>query len=81
MTPAGAASPLLDLDPLPAGAVVHDLVYRPRETRLLRAARERGLQTADGGIMLVAQAAEAFSRWTGLPPPVAVMRDAFDQAT
>ncbi len=81
MYPAGDASPVPDLGRLPQGAVVHDLVYRPLETRLLHAARVRGLRTVDGGIMLVTQAAEAFSRWTGLPPPRAVMRDAFDQAT
>ncbi|MBM3270881.1 MAG: shikimate dehydrogenase [Candidatus Sericytochromatia bacterium] len=81
MHPAVAASPAPDLAALPAGAIVHDIVYRPRETLLLAAARARGLRTVEGGTMLVAQAAEAFERWTGFPAPVAEMRAAFEQAT
>ena len=38
---------------------VADVVYRPLETELLRAARERGCRTLDGGGMAVFQAAEA----------------------
>ena len=43
-----------------------DLVYVPAETPLLRAARERGLKAANGSEMLIAQAAAAFERWTGV---------------
>jgi len=50
----------LDLSPLPAGATVYDIVYAPLETGLLKAARERGLQTIDGLEMLIGQAALAF---------------------
>ncbi|WP_076068965.1 shikimate dehydrogenase [Sphingomonas montana] len=50
----------LDLTPLPAGAIVYDIVYAPLETPLLAAARARGLTTIDGLTMLIGQAALAF---------------------
>lgn len=79
MAPATDAAPLDAgaLSRLPAHAVVHDLVYRPLETRLLAMARARNLRTVDGGVMLVAQAAAAFAAWTGLEPPQTLMRGVF----
>jgi shikimate dehydrogenase len=68
-----------DLSPLPPTAVVLDLVVR-RETRLLHAARARGLVAATGAAMLLHQGAAAFERWTGRPAPVEVMRRALDAA-
>jgi shikimate dehydrogenase len=59
---------------------VVDLVYRPLETALLRAAAERGARPVDGLGMLVHQAARQFRRWTALDPPVEVMFDAARQA-
>jgi shikimate dehydrogenase len=44
---------------------VADVVYRPLETELLRAARGAGCRTLDGGRMAVFQAAEAFELFTG----------------
>lgn len=61
---------------LPAHAVVTDLVYKPRYTRVLVAAESRGLRTVDGLGMLLHQGALAFERWTGLPAPLDVMRAA-----
>lgn len=51
---------VLDLAPLPASALVYDIVYAPLETKLLGAARARGLATVDGLEMLIGQAALAF---------------------
>jgi shikimate dehydrogenase len=64
------------VDALPAGATVFDLVYVPPETPLLRAARLRGLRAANGSEMLIAQAAAAFERWTGVGGMADVMRRA-----
>jgi shikimate dehydrogenase len=64
------------VDELPDAATVFDLVYVPPETPLLRAARERGLRTANGAEMLIAQAAIAFERWTGVGGMADVMRAA-----
>lgn len=60
----------IDLSPLPAEAVVADLVYAPLDTELLVAARERGLATADGLGMLLHQAVRGFSLWFGVRPEV-----------
>jgi shikimate dehydrogenase len=66
----------IDVDRLPASATVFDLVYVPAETPLVRAARERGLRAANGSEMLIAQAAIAFERWTGIGGMADVMRSA-----
>jgi shikimate dehydrogenase len=60
----------IDLAPLPARAVVADLVYVPLETSLLAAARARGHATADGLGMLLHQAVRGFSLWFGVKPTV-----------
>jgi 3-dehydroquinate dehydratase/shikimate dehydrogenase len=57
-------------------AVVFDMVYEPRETPLLRAARSAGCRTIDGVEMLVAQAVGQFESWTGKEAPVAAMTEA-----
>jgi shikimate dehydrogenase len=57
-------------------ATVFDLVYVPAETPLVAAARARGLRAANGSEMLIAQAAIAFERWTGLSGMADVMRQA-----
>jgi shikimate dehydrogenase len=57
------------LSALPERAVVFDMVYAPLETDLLRRARERGLRTVDGLVMLIGQAAEAFREFFGASPP------------
>ena len=65
-----------DVSLLRPDATVFDVVYVPAETPLLAAARARGLNAANGSEMLIAQAAIAFERWTGLGGMADVMRDA-----
>ena len=60
----------LDIGLLPSNAIVADLVYVPLETALLKAARERGLKTADGLGMLLHQAVRGFELWFGQRPQV-----------
>ena len=69
MSPHPDASPWPAELPFPRGAAVYDLVYNPRETRLVAAARAAGLPAANGLGMLVEQAAIAFELWTGHPAP------------
>lgn len=64
---------------LPATAAVVSLIYH-RETKLVAAARARGLQAFGGGGMLVHQAARALQLWTGHNPSIAAMRAALDRA-
>jgi shikimate dehydrogenase len=64
--------PALDVDVnlLSSRAIVADLVYVPLETALLKAARARGLRTADGLGMLLHQAVRGFELWFGQRPEV-----------
>jgi shikimate dehydrogenase len=66
--------PELPLAGLGPGQVVVDLVYRPGGTPWLAAAAARGARTVDGLGMLLHQGAAAFGRWTGVEPPLDVMR-------
>jgi shikimate dehydrogenase len=66
----------IPVEVLRADATVFDLVYVPAETPLVAAARERGLRAANGSEMLIAQAAIAFERWTGVGGMADVMRQA-----
>ncbi len=60
------------------GQLVVDIVYQPRVTPLLAAAREKGSTTMNGVPMLVHQAALAFHRWTGQEPPLNAMTQAVE---
>jgi shikimate dehydrogenase len=59
-----------------AGQSVVDLAYGPGETALVAAARAAGCQVVDGFEALVRQGAASFRLWTGLEPPLDVMRAA-----
>ena len=80
-TPVGTW-PAVEASPLPEGLTlspdltVFDLVYNPLETRLLQQARLSGAQTINGLGMLVYQGAAALRLWTGIAPPLEVMRQA-----
>lgn len=60
----------LTLDKLPRSAVVSDIVYIPRETPLLEAARLRGNPIVNGLGMLLHQARPAWQSWFGITPDV-----------
>ena len=53
---------------------VMDIVYNPRETRLLREAKEAGCRTIPGLEMFLNQAVAQFELWTTYPAPADVMR-------
>ena len=55
---------------------VVDLVYRTSLTPLLVAARAQGVRTVNGLEILLAQGALSFELWTGVQPPLDVMRRA-----
>jgi shikimate dehydrogenase len=61
-----------------AGQTVVELAYSPdgADTALVAAARAAGCAVVDGPEALVRQGARSFELWTGLPAPVAVMREA-----
>jgi shikimate dehydrogenase len=68
MTPNTEESPLPDDITLPTGIMIYDLVYNPRETKLVKDARAQGAQATTGLGMLIEQAALAFELWTGMKP-------------
>jgi shikimate dehydrogenase len=77
------ATPVRDrllVEPRPGQTVV-DLAYGDGETALVAAAREAGCTVVDGREALVRQGAASFRLWTGLEPPVDVMRRAVGSAT
>ncbi|HEY6228919.1 MAG TPA: shikimate dehydrogenase [Verrucomicrobiae bacterium] len=57
-------------------AAVYDMIYRPAETPLLKAARAAGCRAANGLGMLLYQGASALEIWSGKPAPIEVMRQA-----
>ncbi len=76
MTPHTDASPWPDDLPFRPDQLVYDLVYNPRQTRLMRQAQAAGARAHNGLGMLVRQGARAWELWTGRPAPVAVMWEA-----
>ncbi|MGA2030021.1 MAG: shikimate dehydrogenase [Verrucomicrobiota bacterium] len=58
---------------------VYDMIYRPAETALLKAAKKSGCETANGLGMLLHQGAKAFEIWTGKSAPLEVMRRALEE--
>jgi shikimate dehydrogenase len=78
-----AGQPALDLalDRLPTSALVSDIIYVPRETPLLTAARLRGNRTVNGLGMLLNQARPAFHAWFGVMPEVTPELRAMIEAT
>ena len=58
---------------------VYDMIYRPAETPLLKAAKSAGCRVANGLGMLLYQGAKALEIWTGRPAPLDTMRRALEQ--
>lgn len=72
-------------DPLPfdssrfslgQASAVYDMIYRPAETSLLKAARAAGCACANGLSMLLYQGVKALEIWTGKPAPLEPMKQA-----
>ena len=77
-TPVGM-SPRADATCVPAallhpGLTVMDVVYNPRETKLLKEAKRSGCRTISGIEMFLNQAVAQFELWTNQSAPVDVMR-------
>lgn len=74
MFPAVNETPI-DKDQLKPNMVVFDTIYNPIETRLLREAKSRGCTIIGGLPMFVNQAAAQFELWTGIKPPLKLIRE------
>lgn len=82
MWPNDDATPWPDTAPFPTGAVLYDLVYKPRMTKLMLQAQRAGARTIGGIGMLAEQGAAAFEKWTGVPAAhvASIMRSALEDA-
>ena len=58
--------------------IVSDVVYYPRETELLRMAKEVGCKTMNGLGMMLFQGDAAFKMWTGEDMPIEYMKEKLD---
>ena len=56
---------------------VFDVIYNPKETRLLREAKEAGCRTGNGMYMLLYQGAASFKLWTGEDMPVEIIKEKY----
>lgn len=75
MTPNINQSPFPKNLLLSSNALIYDLVYNPRETKLVKDARLQGLNATTGIGMLIEQAALAFEIWTGYNPARNILID------
>jgi len=67
---------LVPEEALREGITVMDIVYKPIETELLKAAARRGARAIHGGRMLLHQAARQFELYTGREAPLTSMDEA-----
>jgi shikimate dehydrogenase len=65
---------------LPPDLLVLDLLYTPRETRLMREAAAAGATVQNGDVMLIHQSAAAFGLWTGQQAPIDLLTSTLDEA-
>ena len=86
-TPVGMETSNSQVDSMPFGTnfwkslnsqtVVYDLIYNPKETKLLKFCDKKGCMTINGIPMLIAQGAKSLSFWTnGLDVSYEIMYDA-----
>lgn len=69
----------IDVSVINENHIVVDTIYHPKETLLLKGAKENGAVTFNGIPMLLGQGALAFQLMTGLQAPVEVMSEALMQ--
>ena len=67
------------VDLLHSSQLVVDLIYHPLETRWSSLAKQKGIDSYNGVSMLLFQAAEAFTLWTGEEAPTSIMQEAITQ--
>ncbi|KAI4301862.1 hypothetical protein L6164_035100 [Bauhinia variegata] len=76
--------PKIDETPMPKHVLKHyclvfDAIYTPKDTRLLREARESGAVIVYGTEMLIRQGFEQYKNFTGLPAPADLFRQLMEK--
>lgn len=77
MAPNTDQSIITDLSLFHPELTVADVIYNPRETRLLKEAQQAGCRTYNGMYMLLYQGAEGFKLWTGQEMPIKHIKERF----
>lgn len=57
--------------------IVSDIIYNPRETKLIQYAKEIGCPTFNGLYMLLYQGAASFQCWTGMEMPITPIKEKY----
>ena len=74
-----ASLPIANVGWLHTDLAVFDLIYSPKETRLLQEAKKVGAQGYNGLGMLIHQGAIAFELWTNKEMPVQLVREKIEE--
>ncbi|MGN0384099.1 MAG: shikimate dehydrogenase [Eubacterium sp.] len=77
MSPNTDACIIEDSGMLRKNLIVSDIIYNPRQTKLLKMAQEQGCSCFNGLYMLLYQGAEAFKLWTGSDMPTDIIKDKY----
>lgn len=77
MAPNENACILKDSSYFHKGQIVFDAIYNPKETKLLKLAREQECFLCNGLYMLLYQGAEAFKLWTGKEMPIELIKEKY----
>jgi len=72
--------PLISPDWLNSDQLVYEIIYNPYPTPFARRALKKGCKVVNGLGMLLYQGAYAFELWTGMKPPLEIMRLALEIA-
>lgn len=75
MAPNTDACIIKDISYLHKDLIVSDVIYNPKETKLMTMAKSIGCETFNGLYMLLYQGAEAFKMWTGEDMPVDIIKE------
>ena len=77
MSPNVDESPIIDIDLLHSDLIVSDIIYNPKQTKLMAMANSIGCPTFNGMYMLLYQGAAAFECWTGKEMPVKEIKEKY----
>ena len=77
LAPDSDRCPVTDTSVFREGLIVSDVIYNPKETMLLKLAKDAGCHVFNGMYMLLYQGAEAFKIWTGKDMPVDIIKSRF----
>lgn len=77
MEPNANSSIITDTTMFHKDLIVSDIIYNPRETKLMKLAKKAGCQTFNGLYMLLYQGAEAFKLWTGQDMPINIIKEKY----